>query len=231
MTKPLSLANVRWWPLLLVVAMPGAALADDAPGAAPPAEAGQLEQQARTAAQAGYCETATNAVARLAALDPARHAALQQEPAIEACAARAREGVKVAPLRGLAIGTRVRVAFRGDGSPLTGLVAGAYAGVEGGTIQIDEGVGSRPTAIQLAELRGIERSRGRQSHALSGLRWGLVAGAAAGVIATLAIGRGGDEEQYMPEYTLLPPAAIGALVGLVIGATRSTERWEPIARW
>lgn len=231
MTKPLALANVRWWPLLLVVAgAPGAALADDAEGAAaPPAEAGPIEQQARTAAQAGYCEAAASAVVKLAAIDPARHAALQQEPAIEACAARVAEGKRAAPLRALAARDRIRVQLEVEGSG-TGLVVGAFAGVRGGEVLIDEGAGA-PTAIRLDGLRGIERSRGRESHALSGLRWGLLAGATAGVIATLAIGQGGDEEQYMPEYTLLPPAAIGALVGLVIGATRSTERWEPIARW
>jgi hypothetical protein len=224
MTKSLALGLARWCLLLVVAGAPGRALAEgDAPGAAS-AEASRIEQQARAAAQAGYCETAANAVGRLAAIDPDRHAALQKESAIETCAARVAEGVRAAPLRGLTAGARVRVQLA------TGRVVGAFAGVRGGEVLIDEG-GGAPAAIRLDDLRVVERSRGKESHALSGLRWGLLAGATVGVLATLAIGQGGDEEQYMPEYTLLPPAAIGALIGLVLGATRSTERWEPIARW
>jgi len=80
-------------------------------------------------------------------------------------------------------------------------------------------------------VRGVELSQGVRSRAAAGAGWGLVAGAALGVIATVAIGRGGDEDDYFLEYTLVPPLAAGTLIGLVIGVALTTERWEPVVRW
>jgi hypothetical protein len=231
--------------LLALVSLPGRALADGDPQGAAPApgtgtgteapEARRIEQQARAAAQQGTCETALYEAARLAWIDPARHAAVRADPAVAACAARAAEAAKAAATRAetakratalAALVGRSRVRVRtADRS-----VIGTLAGTAEGQLLVDAG-GLAPAKIQLAAVRGVERSLGVQSSAAAGARWGALSGAALGVIATLALGRGGDEDDLYLEYTLLLPIAAGTIVGLATGAAMSAERWEPVARW
>jgi hypothetical protein len=193
----------------------------------PPYSAAPGIRLAATAARSAYhrAVTTTRSLARSSLLLVAAAAASAPGAVLaDGDAERLPPPTRTDALRMVPSGARIRVELD------AGRTVGTFAGATSTELWLNEG-GPTPARIRLDALRGLDRSLGRRSHALSGLRWGLVAGAAVGVLTTLAIGRGGDEERFSPAYTLLPPAAVGALAGLVFGATRSSECWAKIARW
>jgi hypothetical protein len=88
------------------------------------------------------------------------------------------------------------------------------------------------TAISIASVSRLERSRGRRSNVGPGALIGGVIAGAAGLI--LGIASWGDEDSYLkvgPEEVVAVTAVLGAGgagLGALIGATSKSERWEPV---
>lgn len=78
-----------------------------------------------------------------------------------------------------------------------------------------------PVAHSATESRfivGLEQCRDRwRIGAGEGARIGLMVGAGVGLVAML-LTKGGDEDDYWPEYTVLPGAVLGMLIGAIYGA-------------
>lgn len=49
-----------------------------------------------------------------------------------------------------------------------------------------------------------------------------------GAMVSFAVGRGGDENDYFPEYFIPPFAVLGLLTGTVIGALNPVEQWKQV---
>lgn len=75
----------------------------------------------------------------------------------------------------------------------------------------------------------LEVSRGRRpAGAARGGLWGLAVGTVAGTMAMVAMGRDGDENDYWPEFTVLPGAVLGWLIGMGVGLGVPMEQWEEV---
>ncbi len=95
-------------------------------------------------------------------------------------------------------------------------------------------------SISLAQISGIDVSRGVRRHPIAGIGVGFLAGAATGALAgALSCGgscRTGSDGNFTGLYALIGAGiggAAGIAVGGMIGATRKTERWErlPASQW
>jgi hypothetical protein len=79
----------------------------------------------------------------------------------------------------------------------------------------------------------LEVSRGKRSLLGRGVLYGFLGGAGAGVIATLACreGAGGASEDIGMCYAWLPLwAGAGTVVGGLVGAVSTSERWRSVGR-
>ncbi|HWO18464.1 MAG TPA: hypothetical protein VNO30_06795 [Kofleriaceae bacterium] len=213
----------RWGLLLALGGTPGVARADGDPPSAPPA--GAPSSPPAPPPPSPPSPPAPPPPARAPSppppAPPAPEARQPEQPEQPAQPAQPARAAALAARLGRGR-VRVRTADRS--------IVGTLAGAAEGALLVDDG-GPAPAQIPLVGVRGVELSQGVRSRAAAGAGWGLVAGAALGVIATVAIGRGGDEDDYFLEYTLVPPLAAGTLIGLVIGVALTTERWEPVVRW
>mgnify|MGYP001392129926 CR=1 FL=1 len=77
-------------------------------------------------------------------------------------------------------------------------------------------------------ITNLEVSDGMRSQEVRYGFYGFLVGLGVGGVATLALGRGGDEGDYFLEYTLAPPALAGIVVGAVIGHFIEREEWSVI---
>jgi hypothetical protein len=138
-------------------------------------------------------------------------------------------------------GTRVRLTFEGDADPLAPGRGGARTRRVGRVIVVGDRTvtvafdgHSRPVEFDQASIAGLERSLGgrpRGKGAARGAGIGLLAGVAGGVLIGIA---SGDDERGLVAFSAGEKAAIygiglgalGTIGGAIVGASRSTERWE-----
>ena len=110
----------------------------------------------------------------------------------------------------------------------TNPIPGTVVTFEADTIMLMTEGQSTPLAIPVEIIKSLEISRGRKSMVGNGCLYGTLTGAVTGVVFTYLIGRGGDENDYWPEYIVPPFAGLGLLTGTVIGALWRAEQWEEV---
>jgi hypothetical protein len=137
-------------------------------------------------------------------------------------------------------GSRVRL-FVSDRSTAAGRLSslgqkhtGTVIEVRGDTLLFTAENQSTPILIPTASLTGLEVSRGKRSHILAdaglGLLAGVLAGGVIGYVSAHDAAKNGDDLAYfrVPVGALLG-GGVGIVVGAVVGATRSRERWETLS--
>lgn len=187
--------------------------ADEAPTSTSPL-ALRLAGQVRAEAQLGHCAIAANAFDRLTSLDAGLAAVTRQDPAIADC-------LRPSSLALPPTGTRLRIRLA------SGPVTGRLAGIDGDMLLVERD-GAAAARIPIRSMRALEARTGQRRRSRAGLGWGLLVGTAVGIGITGALGRGGDENDFFLEYTLLPPMALGAIVGGLIGTAITTDTWQPV---
>jgi hypothetical protein len=117
-------------------------------------------------------------------------------------------------------GTRVRLATKSES-----IVGNLVQATSGNLIVERDG---RRIEIPARTVTELEASEGLQPQTVRGGVLGFFFGLGAGGIATLAIGRGGDENDLSLEYTLAPAALAGAVIGAVVGHFIEREEWKTV---
>ena len=120
-------------------------------------------------------------------------------------------------------GERVRVTAPDCG--MRGLKTSVQA-LRGDTLVLDT------TECPLASVIGLDVSRGRKSHLLTGAGIGLLVGAGAGVLIVATAGDLNNCDPFTPTQCALIlggiPAGSGLLLGSVLGLLIKTDRWEEV---
>ena len=122
-------------------------------------------------------------------------------------------------------GARVRLALRDR--PDRWLI-GTLVGQSGDSLRLDERDSHAVLAIPPEGLAALQVSRGHHSHAALGALIGLAAGAAFGIIATVADPAINTDARG---YALVAGifGGMGAGAGALVGWAVQSERWEPVS--
>ena len=109
-------------------------------------------------------------------------------------------------------------------------LTGSVVSFDGNSIAIQPEDSDELKHFDLNEITSLEIRVARKKPSTSKYALiGLIAGAGAGVALTYGIfGRGGDENEYYPEYIIPTSAAGGLLVGTILGAASSSHTWKEI---
>ncbi len=131
------------------------------------------------------------------------------------------------------LGSRVRVSQERPGDPVGGswrplrVERGRLEAWSAETLTLDLGDGTRE--IPLARVSGLEVSRGKKGHALTGALVGAGVGALVSVAVMFATA---DESDYSAGAIFLVGCVVfvlpGTGIGAGIGALARTDRWEPV---
>ena len=128
----------------------------------------------------------------------------------------------------LLAGTRVRLAWREQGRTLEG----EFRALRGDTLVVYDPVLARQVVAPVGQLRSLEVLRSRRTASTSGSRVGALIGAVAGAAVGAASYQPGGFVDYGQGASIFGGAAVGAgaglLVGLAVGSTMVTERWDPV---
>lgn len=133
-------------------------------------------------------------------------------------------------------GARVRITESGTGG--RGLLRGTVVTMSADTVVLRFDRGGEAVPISLARVSRIEVSRGSKRHTAAGLGLGFLAGAGTGALVgaltceSSSTCTGGSDGSLTGIHALLwggVGAAVGTLVGGVIGASHKTERWERVS--
>lgn len=109
-------------------------------------------------------------------------------------------------------------------------ITGSVVSIDGKSITIQQEDSDELKRFDLNEITSLEIRVARKKPSTGKYALiGLIAGAGAGVALTYGIiGRGGDENEYYPEYFIPASAAGGLLVGTILGAASSSHTWQEI---
>jgi hypothetical protein len=110
---------------------------------------------------------------------------------------------------------------------------GSFIGVSGDTLLLQTETQTTPSAIPFTSLSRLEVIRGRKSNSGKGALYGFIGGAVVGAISGAVAG-----EQYIGDIQITTAAvvalasglggSVGALGGLLVGASIETDRWEEV---
>lgn len=126
------------------------------------------------------------------------------------------------------VGDRVRLTTSASSRVMVGEVASVTAD---SLMLLDRSGATSPVAV--ADIVGLERSLGRTNRTLRGMAWGAGVGFAAGGAggaALMGATCGSCDPKYGAAFAVggVLGAAGGGLVGAMIGAVSSGERWESL---